>query len=305
MSIGIARDGDGEAVVIAPLAVERRASLRLARFVANGPADELGPLSADGVSPAATADALVGHVRATLGDSGLFLGERLWGGSALAREFASAVVHRVPSPVLPIAGAGFADFLDSRSRNFRSQVRRHERRLQSAGQVTYRLCEDPNRLEADMHTLMRLHAARWGETGAFSAARAPFHLDFARRALERGWLRLWMLELDQRPVAAWYGLRYDNIDFYYQAGREPAYDRLAVGFVLLNHTIRCAFEDGMHEYRFGRGGEAYKGRYTDHDPGLDTIAIASGVRGNVALAAIRTLLRMPVQTRRAIRGVID
>ncbi len=303
LSIGVLRRGDGEATAILPLCLEHRALFRMARFIGSGPADELGPLYADAIRPSEVAAALRHHVADTLAGGGLFLGERIGGSDPLACELSSAVVHRTASPVLPTHGASFDEFLASRSRNFRSQVRRRERTLHAAGSVCYRLTEDSDRLDADMRTLMGLHAARWGERGAFSGPRAAFHLDFAAQALHNGWLRLWILELDHRPVAAWYGLRYGGIEFYYQAGRDPAYDSLHVGFVLLNHTIRCAFDDGMREYRLGRGGEPYKSRFAEHNPGLDTVAIAAGVRGGLALAGVKALLRMPPGARRAVRRV--
>ena len=58
-----------------------------------------------------------------------------------------------------------------------------------------------------------------------------------RHALERGWLRLWVLEADGKAVAAWYGFRFAQIDWYYQSGRDPDWERQSVGFVLLAHTI--------------------------------------------------------------------
>jgi CelD/BcsL family acetyltransferase involved in cellulose biosynthesis len=151
-----------------------------------------------------------------------------------------------------------------------------------------------------MRTLLRLHAARWNgqQSNALRGARVLFHLDFARGALANGWLRLWTLELDGRPIAAYYGLRYGGIEFYYQMGRDPSFDSLHVGFVMLCHTIRCAFEDRLREYRFGLGGEAYKLRFAEKDPGLHTVALTAGVRGRMALSAIRAALLLPEDARR-------
>ncbi|MGH2908576.1 MAG: GNAT family N-acetyltransferase [Solirubrobacteraceae bacterium] len=300
LAIGIVRRGDGAASAILPLCVTRHASLRVARFIGGGPSDQLGPLYDPGISPDAAADLLRRHVTDTLGGGGLFLGERIWGAESLAHDVGE-VIHHTASPVLPLRGTGFDELLAARSRNFRSQVRRRERRLHRAGTVVYRLTEDPDRLDADMRTLMSLHAARWHGPNAFSGKRAAFHLDFARSALRNGWLRLWTLELDGRPAAAWYGLRYGGIEYYSQSGRDPAFNSVHVGFVLLCHTIRSAMEEGMREYRFGRGDEAYKSRFAELDPGLDTTAIAAGVRGRLALAGVKALLGMPPGVRTAAR----
>ena len=94
-------------------------------------------------------------------------------------------------------------------------------------------------------------------------------------------------------MAAWYGLRYAGCECFYQSGRDPAWDEHSVGFVLLAHTIRSAFEDGMREYRFLRGGDAYKGRFADGDPGVETMVLGRGSLGRPAVAAAGALGRLP------------
>ena len=93
-----------------------------------------------------------------------------------------------------------------------------------------------------------------------------FHRELAREALARGWLRLWLLELDGRPIAAWHGFRVGPVASYYQAGRDPSYERFSVGFVLLAHSIRSAIAEGATEYRFGRGDEPLQGQVHEHGP---------------------------------------
>src|SRR5205823_5632991 len=148
------------------------------------------------------------------------------------------------------------DLLAARSSNFRHQVRRRERALRARG-LRYRQCDDRARLDRDLDLLFALHRRRWRGGESEFTRREAFHREFATLAFERGWLRLWLLELNNAPAAAWYGLRFGGVDCYYQAGRDPAWDRAAVGFVLLAHSIREATADGIREYRFGRGDEKY------------------------------------------------
>src|SRR4029079_9850773 len=88
------------------------------------------------------------------------------------------------------------------------QLLRFDRRLERKARIELRQTESGARLEEDLDTLFRLHHARWAEQGCSSldapGARA-FHYDFARAALERGWLRLLTLEADGEPIAAFYG----------------------------------------------------------------------------------------------------
>jgi CelD/BcsL family acetyltransferase involved in cellulose biosynthesis len=136
--------------------------------------------------------------------------------------------------------------------------------------------------------------ARWGP-------RADFHREFAALALERAWLRLWTLELDDRPVAAWYGFRFDGVEYYYQAGRDPGWDHASVGFVLLSHTIRSAFADGIRSYRFLRGGEGYKYRFANRDDTLQTIMASRTTVGHSAAAAALALRNSPRPVRHLVR----
>ncbi len=301
LQIVVARRADGHPFALLPLFIARERPLRVLRIVGAGPADELGLLCAP-EDRAAAARAVADKLRRLIGRSGFFLAERIWAEHALAAPFGAQVVHHNSSSVLPLSGS-FEDFLAARSRNFRSQVHRRERRLAREHQLVFRLTTDPDRLVGDMRTLIALHGARWsnGESTAFAGARAAFHLDFAGAALECGWLRLWTMELDGNPVAAWYGFRYGGIENYYQAGRDPSLKQLDIGFVLLCHTIRCAFEDGLREYRFGLGDESYKNRFAEHDPGLDTLAIAIGTRGQLAAAALRGVLGLSPRLRGIVR----
>jgi CelD/BcsL family acetyltransferase involved in cellulose biosynthesis len=292
------RDRDGRLVAVLPLYLSTRRPLRTLRFLGHGPADQLGPVCAP-EDRVAVAEALKRLLREKLGAWDLLLAERLAPAEGWAGTLGGRVVHREDSPTLLIAGRSFDEFLSSRSKNFREQVRRRDRKLRREHEVELRLT-DADRLEADLDTLFRLHEARWseGESSALIGSRERFHRDFARRALERGWLRLWVLEADGAPRAAWYGFRFAHMDWYYQSGRDPEWERQSVGFVLLSHTIRQAFEDGMTEYRLLRGGEDYKGRFASDDPGLETLALPRGLLGRGAIAAAAAARSMPPALRR-------
>ena len=299
LAVAVARRPTGIAAAILPLWVARRRPCRLVRFIGAGPADRLGPVCARAQQAPAHL-ALKRHLDSVLAGSGLFVGERLSACDCGGDIPGAALVARNASPLLSLGAGGFEAFLASRSRHFRNHVRRQERTIMRAGRLVYRLTQDADELGRDMHTLLALHGARWAgqRTTALSGPRAKFHLDFAQTALPNGWLRLWTLELDGQPLASYYGLRFAGSELYYQMGRDPAYDRLSVGFVLLCHAIRSAAEDGVREYAFGVGDEEYKSRFTDHDPGVRTIALAAGLAGKTALAALRAVLELPAGARR-------
>ena len=276
----------GEIVALLPLYVWSRRPLRVARFVGHGPADQLGPVC----GPAASATAAAALLR-TQHDVSLdvVLAELLAGDRQWAQLLEQRPVASEESPAIDIAG-GWERYLATRSANLRQQIRRRERQLRRRHGVRFRLTVDPDSLQDDLTVLFGLHRSRWGEGSPFLRFEA-FHREFAAVALERGWLRLWLLELDDRPAAAWYGFRFAGVESYYQAGRDVRLRSESLGFVLLAHSIREAAQDGVEEYRMLRGPEDFKTRFADRDPGLETYVLGRSVRATAARVAAGAVLR--------------
>lgn len=285
-------------VAVAPLYLSSGRPLAIARFVGYGAGDQLGPVCAPEDRDAGAAACEEALARAPWRWD-VFFGEQLAVEERWRELLGGRRLVTTESPVLPLGpGTTWSGYLASRSANLRQQLRRWERRLGREHRVELRLVREPSELEEGFAALLRLHEARWPEGSEFARAGA-FHRDFARRALERGWLRLWLLELDDRVAAAWYGFRFAGVESYYQAGRDPRLTRERLGLVLLAHSIREAIADGMDEYRFLRGGEEYKLRFADQGAGLETIGIAGGLRGALALRVA------PVFVRWRPRWVVD
>ena len=286
LAVRACRHPDGSLAAILPLCRAGRGPLRTLRWIGHGPGDELGPVCSPAGRPLAAR-----ALSAAVDDEGrLLLAERLPVEDGWETLLEGVVLRREPSPALALGGDWDA-YLASRSANFRQALRRRERRLARDHGLRFRLADDPARLVGDLEVLFALHAARFGTRSSVLGARTrAFHHDLAARALAGGWLRLWMLELDGRPAAAWYGFRTGGREWYYQAGWDPARARDGVGFVLLAHSVRAAMLDGMTEYRFLRGGEAFKARFGPRDDGLVTVGLARGAGGRALLAAARTVL---------------
>jgi CelD/BcsL family acetyltransferase involved in cellulose biosynthesis len=280
------RDPEGSLRALVPLYLWSTRPFRIARFVGHGPADELGPVWRAGEREAAARATWEIAERERLD---LVLAELLPSGEEWRHALGCGALAREASPTASLEG-GWDAYISRRSANFRQQLRQRERRLGDRYDVRFRLATEADRLESDIDLLFDLHARRWSRSSPFVRWES-FHREFARIASERGWLRLWVLELDERPVAAWYGFRFAGVESYYQAGRDPAASEDSVGFILLAHTIREAAGDGMREYHFLRGDEPFKARFADGDRGLETLACMRGVRGRIAAEAMRMGLR--------------
>jgi CelD/BcsL family acetyltransferase involved in cellulose biosynthesis len=289
-----AHDGGGRLVGLLPLYEWRRRPLRVLRFLGHGAGDQLGPLVEPAFRPA-VGEAVV----RLLEQSGvsMLVGEQLPANEGWCALLGGRRIGYEGSPVLRFEQDTWDEYVAARTANLRQQIRRLERRLAQRHDLRYTSPRTHTELETGLDALFALHRARWSGSATNFGQRESFHRRFATIAHERGWARLWLLELDGRPAAAWYGFRFAGSECYYQMGRDPSCDHLHVGFVLLVHSLREALADGVAEYRFLRGGEAYKYRFATEDPRLESMVAG---RSAVVAAAQRTLvLRRAIRTRSA------
>jgi CelD/BcsL family acetyltransferase involved in cellulose biosynthesis len=290
------RDADDPARVVGLLPFTHRG--REVRFAGHNVGDLFAPLAAPGLedevvrSAAGVVADVVGGRRSRLvldnverGAPWLRAFADAWPGRLATTEVLTSVVPR-----LGLGGRSWEDVLASRSRNFRSQWGRRHRAMEREHDLVFRLADDPARLRADMATFFALHTARWSSRGGSSSAGPrvrAFHTDWAGRALERGWLRLWFLELDGVPVAAFYGWLIGGRYAYYLAGFDPAHAPKSPGLVLLAHTIRHAIEEGAQVYDLLLGDEPYKQRFADQNLPVATVVMA-GTRDPATWRAVGT-----------------
>lgn len=308
-----ARSPEGRLVGIVPLAIARIGPFRVARFLGHGIGDLLGPIHAQGNGiggPALLRESL----RAIAAEWDMFLGERLPGTDTWS-EPGTSELKRESNMVLPLQRwRSWDEYVGALSRKLRQQLRHDEKFLAQQHRVRFRMTRDPASLSRDLDTMFALHRARWRESRSSFVPGESFYRRFAELALERGWLRLWILEVDDRPVAARYDFEFAGVYNAYNAGRDPAWNKAGVGLVLRAHTMREALAGGVSEYRFLRGGEAYKARFLTEDPGLVTIARGRTFLGRCVASAgglmkdstrLRRLAHHLVARRFAERASVD
>jgi len=203
-------------------------------------------------------------------------------------------------------------YLATRSRNTRQQVRRFERRAAKQHSMRLRRTEDRDELRSDMATFFDLHDRRrvvHGGSSLRTERSRAFHADFAAACLERGWLRLWFLEFDERPVASLYAWRLGDRYSYYNSGFDPDHSRLSPGLVLLSAAIRSALEEGATVFDFLLGEEGYKFRFAEREEQVSDVTLARALPHPAALLtsaeyAMRRVGRtLPEPARRRLGGL--
>jgi len=146
--------------------------------------------------------------------------------------------------------------------NRRQVLRRKERALRQRHSVALTDYGE-DRLDEGWAHLLALHERRWEGAGAFGDPRATrLQRQFAGEMARQQRLWLTTLDVDGRPVAAWYGFVWDDTVYFYQGGRDPRWERESVGFVLMSLMIQRAIQRGFRAFNFLRGNDPYKQQWT-------------------------------------------
>jgi CelD/BcsL family acetyltransferase involved in cellulose biosynthesis len=294
--IPIVRDAGGGLKGLLPLVLARSGHPRVCRIVGGNIGDRFHPVSRpeDEEEVAAAAGEALGS--AALPWSILALDhvevDTPWV-DALARSTGARLrsLKRRPDtlPMIDLSAHSSWDaYLASRSSNLRQQVRRFRRRAAKGHSLRLRRTEHVGQLASDMERFFHLHDLRRELQGgsSLSTDRArSFHLRFAASCLERGWLRLWFLELDERPIAAWYGWRLGARYSYYNSGFDPSWSALRPGLLLLAGVIESALEEGAAEFDFLLGEEHYKLRFAEGNAIVRDVLLARGLPHPAAMVA--------------------
>jgi CelD/BcsL family acetyltransferase involved in cellulose biosynthesis len=189
---------------------------------------------------------------------------------------------RSPYLTLPTS---FEALTQSVSRNLRSQVVRRRRALENEGDLQLRTVTGGQEAEIAFEHVLRLEAAGWKGRQGTAMLTDPkllrLHRTFARRAASRGWLRLYLLELDGELIAADYGCSFADRGFLLKTAYDERYNQLSPGLVLRAEVLRACIAEGLHGYDFLGGSEAYKLRW------------ASELRERVSLIAYRGGATLP------------
>lgn len=208
-------------------------------------------------------------------------------------------------PIVELAGHTWESYLATLGSAHRYNFGRRLRNLTRHYDVRLQLVRTEEERQEALAILVALHARRWQQRGGSEAFRTPalraFHNEISRVALQRGWLRLFVLRLNGTPAAVLLGYRYGGTFYYYQSGFDPSLAKDSVGLVTMGLTIQHALGEGTQAYDLLHGAEAYKFQWARTVCGLDRLDVfPPGVRG----AAYRYLAESGRRIRHDLRRLL-
>jgi hypothetical protein len=160
-----------------------------------------------------------------------------------------------------VRGRSFGDYLAARDGALREVVRRKTARLEREGA---RFCvigagNAVTETEAGIADYETVYAASWKEAEPFP----DFQPTLMRKLAEAGWLRLALLHLEGRPIAAQLWAVVGGAATVLKLAHDFHFDRYSPGTVLTAFAIRTLMADDAVEWLdFGRGDDPYKRGWT-------------------------------------------
>jgi CelD/BcsL family acetyltransferase involved in cellulose biosynthesis len=147
-------------------------------------------------------------------------------------------------------------------------MRRAQRRLTAAG-GRIRLAGGPAELERAATALTDLHAGRWSARGGSNLDPGPTAALLADAALALGpdHLRLWVVELDDRPVAVQAFAAAGGEVVYWNGGWDERHAAVKPALLAILAAVEDAFARGERRVDFGAGEHPYKLRFAGQGDG--------------------------------------
>jgi len=171
--------------------------------------------------------------------------------------WADEVEDGVVCPVAPLEGV---NGMGAASPRWRKNWRAARRRVLREGGRMERVGE--HHLTETVLALQHLHTARWqsrGEAGVLQDDNLRFLLEHSvRETAQEGIVRLYRLRMGDEIAAVLLTYRGHDYACYYISGFAPERGYLSPGTVLLGEAMAEAARDGLAEFHFLRGNEAYK-----------------------------------------------
>jgi len=159
---------------------------------------------------------------------------------------------------LPATWEEYLGLLNGKQRH---EVKRKLRRLEEAGEINLRVVEDPAEIGQHQATFFELFNLSSSDKAAFMTDQmASFFQALADAMAGAKILKLYLLELNDAPVAAAMCFDFNATLHLYNSGFDPNFNSLSVGSLCNVLSIKDAIQSGRQKYDFLKGEETYKYR---------------------------------------------
>jgi CelD/BcsL family acetyltransferase involved in cellulose biosynthesis len=224
---------------------------------------------------------------------------RLTEGSGFA-EAIKRIPHRrmrtelgLTPPYLPIS-TSWDEFLKSKSANFRSNLKRKAKKLETRGKVEHVYFTDKESLSSKLNLVRSIEETSWKAESGTAITSRKWEWDFYQRLVSQTGTGieavLTFLTLDGTPIAYDLSLLGHSTAYCMKTSYSASYADLSPGYVLRAALMQYIFDRGVKEYDFLGANERYKLEWSDETRQEFNISLYN--RGGLQSEFVRTILRI-------------
>lgn len=153
------------------------------------------------------------------------------------------------------------------SKKFKKNINNQKNRLAKEGELQFVKFTNPENLPVALNCIEKISSRSWqGEngTGLFSRQdTAQFYKGLAEFASRAGWLSIWILYLNDKPLAYEYHLTAGSIEYALKSEYDKEFSDLSPGSVLDAHVVEEVSEGFTKRYDLLGYKEIYKTRWSN------------------------------------------
>jgi len=165
-----------------------------------------------------------------------------------------------PHFYVPVQGK-WEGYLNRLPSKFRRELRSKERRIEERSRLTLEHHIGKEVTWRDISTIFEVNEEAHFPHLYHSTEERAFQREIFELMREQGWLNIFLLYVDDQPVAYNYGFTYDNKFEDWRAGFNIQYSDHSIGKILYLMTIEDCFKRAYREIDFLCGDEHYKTRW--------------------------------------------
>jgi Acetyltransferase (GNAT) domain len=177
----------------------------------------------------------------------------------LRAGYRSSLVESAGNWIYFCPGINAATYHSRLHPKLRNETRRYPKRLAAEGRLTFH-CIGSELAPEHIEAYRQVYSRSWKEP----EIDADYHPALMRMGAELGWLRLGLLYLDERPIAALFWLLRGRRCYALKIAYDEAYRAFAPGNVLMWFMIERLMDvDHLEFIDFGKGDDAYKRNWSN------------------------------------------
>lgn len=183
--------------------------------------------------------------------------------------------------------ASLEDYYATREGRLKTILQRKGKRLARDGKLEFKLFTDKNGLEAATDEYFKIYDSSWKSSEPYPGLIR--HL--IQLAASAGWLRLGILYVDERPVAAQLWFVQNATAFIYKLAYDEQFSSFSVGTLLTRRMIdHVVANDGVSKLDYLTGDDTYKRSWMDSNRILKTLFFINVLRPQGALFYLKQRL---------------